>query len=174
MFWLITDRSPGSSTFILVYYIKWTPSKVFFHVFTLLSFFLFPVLLPCLESLPSFLSTVSPSISLALSSLPWTNFGCFICFLFPATGSVCAAGAGQLPCSPVRPALRRPGPSDQRAELCWLECRQGPQSPEGCGRDPHWACGQGQVSTAADMNTTHHFLTYTTVLICVRIWRKGW
>lgn len=60
-------------------------------------------------------------------------------------GSVCAAGAGQLALRPGRPALRGPDPADQRAELRRLEHRQGPQGPEGGGRDSHRAGGPGQV-----------------------------
>ncbi|CAG14595.1 unnamed protein product, partial [Tetraodon nigroviridis] len=63
--------------------------------------------------------------------------------------ALCPAGPGQLPLRPGGPALRGPGAPDQRAELCRLEHRQGPQGPEGRRREPHRAGGPGQVSRAA-------------------------
>lgn len=62
-----------------------------------------------------------------------------------SSGSVCAAGPGQLALRPGRPALRGPDPADQWAELRRLEHRQGPQGPEGCSRDSYRAGGPRQV-----------------------------
>lgn len=80
-----------------------------------------------------------------LSSPIVIHCGLTLWSLFPLSGTVCPAGSGQLPLGPGWPSLWGPGPPDQRAELCWLEHRQGPQGPEGCGRDPYWAGGQRQV-----------------------------
>lgn len=95
-------------------------------------------LLP-LESLRCFPSTLFPLLSIVI------HRGLTLWSLFPLSGTVRPAGSGQLPLGPGWPALWGPGPPDQRAELCWLEHRQVPQGPEGCGGDPYWAGGQRQV-----------------------------
>lgn len=87
-------------------------------------------------------------------------------FLFSSSGSVCAAGTGQLTLSPGRPALRGPDPADQWAELCRLEHRQGPQGPEGSSRDSHRAGGPGQVRRSIKLMTWSSRLPMAQLVKC--------